>query len=93
MIGAALYLSRRSLANATRRRLARLRQPKYLIGFAVGLLYYYWLIARPRARSGGAGLPGSGSESLAILLLATILAINWLFGSSRSPFAFTPATH
>jgi len=94
VIGAALYLSRRSLANATRRRLARLRQPKYLIGFAVGLLYYYWLIARPRARSGGAGLPGSGGEALAILVLAAILAINWLFGSSRSPFAFTPAeTH
>jgi len=94
VIGAALYLSRRSLANATRRRLARLRQPKYLIGFAVGLLYYYWLIARPRARSGSAGLPGSGSEALAILLLATILGMNWLFGSSRSPFAFTPAeTH
>ena len=55
MISAALYLSRRSLANATRRRLARLRQPKYLIGFAVGLLYYYLIIAaggRPAAARG-----------------------------------------
>ena len=94
MIGAALYLSRRSLANATRRRLARLRQPKYLIGFAVGLLYYYWLIARPRARGAGPGLPENAGEALAILGLTTILVINWLFGSSRSPFAFTPAeTH
>jgi len=94
VIGAALYLSRRSLANATRRRLARLRQPKYLIGFAVGLLYYYWLIARPRARGAGPGLPENAGEALAILGLTTILVINWLFGSSRSPFAFTPAeTH
>ncbi len=96
MIGAALYLSRRSLANATRRRLARLRQPKYLIGFALGILYYYWLIVRPRSGStgGGTGLPGASGEVLAILGLATILVMNWLFGSSRSPFAFTPAeTH
>src|SRR5947208_3503451 len=94
VISAALYLSRRSLANATRRRLARLRQPKYLIGFAVGLLYYYLIIARRRAPGGGAWLPGSGGEALAILGLTTILVINWLFGSSRSPFAFTPAeTH
>ena len=65
MISAALYLSRRSLANATRRRLARLRQPKYLIGFALGVLYYYWLIARPRsgAAGGAAGLPGAGPPS------------------------------
>src|SRR5256885_40344 len=92
--GAALSLPRRSLANATRRRLARLRQPKYLIGFAVGLLYYYWLIARPRARGAGPGLPENAGEALAILGLTTILVINWLFGSSRSPFAFTPAeTH
>ena len=94
MISAALYLSRRSLANATRRRLARLRQPKYLIGFALGVLYYYWLIVRPRSGGGGAGLPGAGGEVLAILGLTTFLLMNWVFGSSRSPFAFTPAeTH
>jgi len=96
VISAALYLSRRSLANATRRRLARLRQPKYLIGFALGVLYYYWLIARPRsgAAGGAAGLPGAGGEVLAILGLTTFLLMNWVFGSSRSPFAFTPAeTH
>src|SRR5213076_3393468 len=48
MIGAALYLTRRSLVNATRRRVARLRQPKYLIGFVVGCLYLSWLIFGPR---------------------------------------------
>jgi hypothetical protein len=94
VIGAALYLARRSLANAMRRRLARLRQPKYLIGFAVGLAYYYWMFLRPRGQSTAGGLPGSAAEGIAILGLATLIAIGWLFGSSRSPLVFTPAeTH
>src|SRR5437763_1494071 len=53
MIGAALYLVGRSLLNATRRRVARLRQPKYLIGLVVGGLYFYSFFFRPRR---GAGL-------------------------------------
>jgi putative ABC exporter len=98
VITAALYLARRSLANSIRRRLARLRQPKYLVGFAVGLLYYYWLIARPRARgvggAGGGGVPLSAAEVLAVGGVLAILSITWLFGNSRSPLAFTPAeTH
>ena len=94
MIGAALYLARRSLANAMRRRLARLRQPKYLIGFAVGLAYYYWMFLRPRGQSGVGGVPGSAAEGIAILGLAALIAMGWLFGSSRSPLVFTPAeTH
>jgi hypothetical protein len=94
VIGAALYLARRSFANAMRRRLARLRQPKYLVAFAVGVLYYYWLILRPRSSDGGPGFPLIAGEVIAILGLAALAATNWLFGSSRSPFAFTPAeTH
>jgi hypothetical protein len=94
MIGAALYLARRSLANGMRRRLARLRQPKYLIGFAVGLAYYYWMFLRPRGQSGVGGVPGSAAEGIAILGLAALIAMGWLFGSSRSPLVFTPAeTH
>ena len=95
MIGAALYLARRSLANGLRRRLARLRQPKYLVGFAVGLGYYYLMFLRPRFQSaGGGGLSGSAAEGIAILGLAALVGIGWLFGTSRSPLAFTPAeTH
>jgi hypothetical protein len=95
MMGAALYLARRSLANAMRRRVARLRQPKYLLGFAVGLAYYYWMFLRPRGQSaGGASLLGPAAEGVAIAGLATLIATGWLFGSSRSPLVFTPAeTH
>ena len=94
MIGAAVYLARRSLVNALRRRLRRLRQPKYLLGFAVGLMYYYYFFLRARGPSGTGGVPGSGAEAIAIIGLATLVAIGWLFGSSRSPLVFTAAeTH
>jgi hypothetical protein len=94
VIGAALYLARCSLVNGLRRRVRRLRQPKYLAGFAVGLLYYYWLFIRPRGQSGGATMAGSAAEVVAMLGLATLIVTGWLFGSSRSPLVFTPAeTH
>jgi len=94
VIGSALYLARHSLVNGIRRRLKRLRQPKYMVGFAVGLLYYYWLFIRPRGQVGGGTLPRSAAEVVAILGLGALVAMGWLFGSSRSPLVFTPAeTH
>ncbi|HMJ59933.1 MAG TPA: putative ABC exporter domain-containing protein, partial [Gemmatimonadales bacterium] len=93
MIDAALYLAGRSLVNGLRRRLRRLRQPKYMIGFAVGLLYYYAFFLRPRGQSSQA-LPGAAAEVVAMLGLAVLILIGWLFGSSRSPLVYTPAeTH
>ena len=93
MIDAALYLAGRSLVNGLRRRLRRLRQPKYMIGFAVGLLYYYAFFIRPRGQGGGS-LPGAAAEVVAMLGLAALIVIGWLFGSSRSPLVYTPAeTH
>ena len=91
MIGAAVYLARRSLVNGIRRRLRRLRQPKYLLGFAVGMLYYYYFFLRPRGQIGSGAPPGAAAEGIAILGLATLVATGWLFGSSRSPLVFTPA--
>ncbi|HEY6107806.1 MAG TPA: putative ABC exporter domain-containing protein [Gemmatimonadales bacterium] len=101
MIGAALYLSQRSFVNALRRRLQRLRQPKYLIGFCVGLLYFYWLIARPGGgMRGGAGprggaLPGVDGgvvsalgDVIAVGGLAVLVLLTWIFGSAETPFTF-----
>ena len=93
MIGSAIYLARRSLVNGIKRRVRRLRQPKYLLGFAVGLLYYYYFFLRPRGQTVSA-VPGSSAEGVAIIGLATLVALGWLFGSSRSPLVYTPAeTH
>ena len=96
MIDAALYLAGRSLVNGLRRRLRRLRQPKYMIGFAVGLLYYYAFFLRPRGggQSSAAPLPGAAAEVVAMLGLVVLIVTGWLFGSSRSPLVYTPAeTH
>ncbi|HEX4574858.1 MAG TPA: putative ABC exporter domain-containing protein [Gemmatimonadales bacterium] len=91
MIGAAVYLIRRSLVNATRRRVARLRQPKYLIGFVVGSLYLYWLVLRPRAPTGVPTGGAVGGELLGVGLLAVLVGLNWLFGSAETPFSFSLA--
>ncbi|HEY6060008.1 MAG TPA: putative ABC exporter domain-containing protein, partial [Gemmatimonadales bacterium] len=93
MIGAALYLSQRSFVNSMRRRIERLRQPKYLIGFCIGLLYFYWLIVRP----GGSGArPYDGSipaswhlgEVFAVAGLLVVVLLTWAFGSAETPFTF-----
>lgn len=91
MISAALYLLTRSFVNATRRRVARLRQPKYLIGFIVGCLYVYWLIFRPQ----GSGALGStitpAGDVWAVAVLAALVGFNWVFGSAETPFTFSLA--
>ena len=88
MIEAALYLSRRSFVNALRRRIQRLRQPKYFIGFLVGLGYFYWIWMRPG--STWTGFVG-GSElgwSIAVLGVGVTGLLTWVFGSAETPFAF-----
>ena len=88
MIGAALYLSQRSFVNALRRRVQRLRQPKYLVGFLIGLGYFYWILMRPGSAR-AALLPSAelGWVVAALGVGATVL-LTWAFGSAETPFAF-----
>jgi len=92
MIGAALYLSRRSFANSIQRRLQRLRQPKYLVGFFVGLLYFYWIFFRPggRDRTAESILPTNAlaGETIAVAGLVVIVLFTWILGSAETPFTF-----
>ena len=91
MIAAALYLVRRSLVNATRHRVARLRQPKYLIGFVVGCLYVYWLVFRPQSgRAFGSAVTPAG-DVWGVGVLAALVVFNWIFGRAETPFTFTLA--
>lgn len=91
MIDAALYLSRRSFVNAMRRRIQRLRQPKYLVGFCVGLLYFWWIFARP----GGGTRPGAAlptgllaGETIAAVGVLVLVLLTWVLGSAETPFTF-----
>ncbi len=94
MITAALYLSRRSLVNATWRRLRRLREPKYLVGFVVGLLYFWWFLYRPRGTRPAPAFAAALVDQLVplgALALAVLLLVGWIAGSSETPFSFSLA--
>lgn len=94
MIAAALYLSQRSFVNSMRRRIERLRQPKYLIGFCIGLLYFYWLIVRPSGSGGprpyDGSIPASWhlGEVFAVAGLLAVVLLTWAFGTAETPFTF-----
>jgi ABC-2 type transport system permease protein len=97
--GAFFYLTACSLKNRLLRRLRRLREPRYLAGLVVGLLYLYWFIVRNQMRPGRRG--GDGFAALAAfapeivagggiaLWLLTVLAWLWPFGSK--PWTFSGA--
>ena len=88
------FLLRRTLAGAVRRRLARLREPRYLLGGIVGALYLYFWLGRAVVRNVTV-LPGHGprlqvsSETLALFLslaaaaVAVHAALLWVFSSGR----------
>lgn len=91
MIAAALYLVRRSFVNATRHRVARLRQPKYLIGFVVGCFYLYWLVFRPQRGTALWSPVTPAGDVWAVVVLAALVVFNWIFGRAETPFTFTLA--
>jgi hypothetical protein len=86
VIDAAWYLAQRSLVNALRKRIARLRQPKYLVAFFVGLAYFYTVFGRSGARQGSYG--GPARELLLVATFTVLLALPWILGSSETPFTF-----
>ena len=86
MIGALLYLRFTSLLNLVSHRIRRLRQPKYLIGAAVAVGYFYFVLLR---RPGVAGPPGAGAvpgvgadPRIGVMVICAFLG---LMGSCASP--------
>ncbi len=100
MLGALLYLRFTSLKNLLLSRFRRLRQPKYLLGAAVGIAYFYFFFFRHAhrvAEKGPAGflnLPADstplwlGIGALALLLLTLGL---WTFPSGKPGLTFSEA--
>jgi ABC-2 type transport system permease protein len=92
--GVFAFLLRRTLAGAARRRLARLREPRYLLGGIVGALYlFFWLgramLQNATRRHGLGPRLQVSSEALALFLslaaaaLAVTAALLWVFRSQR----------
>ncbi len=99
MIGALVYLQLTSLKNAVRRRLQRLRQPRYLVATVVSLAYFYFFFFR-RARPHGTH-PGPEVMPVEVGLLAGLfmmvllmvgrIAYAWIFSAERAALAFSEA--
>ncbi|RPJ76358.1 MAG: hypothetical protein EHM24_02420 [Acidobacteria bacterium] len=101
MTGVFLFLTLRSVWNRARHRLRRLRQPRYVIGLGVGLVYLYWFIVRQQLRAGRRPFDLLTDPELvpivpAILVLGAlglwlVAAVAWVWPSSEPPIRFTPA--
>src|SRR5439155_4797571 len=100
MFSALLYLQYHSIRNRTVMRLKRLRQPKYLLGGIVGGIYFYFYFFRyffsARARPHGflaAATPEQTAlyESIAALILLTIVLLAWIVPHQRAALAFSEA--
>jgi hypothetical protein len=95
MVDAFLYLTACSFKNRLRRRLQRLREPRYVIGLVIGLLYFYVAFFRRsgrRSRSAEASAIAALSGPLQFLgslfLMATVV-IAWVWPAGRPPLPFT----
>jgi ABC-2 type transport system permease protein len=100
MIQALLYLQVISARNRFIARLRRLKQPKYLAGFLVGGLYFFFYFIRPvflagaGSSRGPSGWPGAWSATLELVgavVLAAIILGAWIFPQSRAALTFTEA--
>ena len=105
MISASLYITACSAKNRMRKRLARLREPRYLLGAIVGVLYFYFTIfARGRSRQAAArrgrtpagaaaataALAASGPALMGAALLL-LAALAWLFPFDSGLLDFSEA--
>jgi hypothetical protein len=72
MIGALLYLRFTSLRNLVIFRLGRLRQPKYLVGTAVAVIYIYFVLLR---RTGIPGGPSGAAPGVAEAMQGAVVVI------------------
>jgi len=100
MTGAFLYLTACSLANRVRMRVRRLREPRYVIGLAVGAVYFYFVIfSRPGSGRGHgttvgiAAIAGSAAPlvALASVLLLAVVVLAWVWPSSSRAIVFSRA--
>ncbi len=96
MVGAFLYLTWCSTTNRVRRRLRRLREPRYLIGLIVGVLYMWFAVFRGSVRPGSAS---AGRNAIAMIagpmqlvgsvLLLAAAAIAWVWPGTGQPITFS----
>lgn len=103
MVGAFFFLRWCTLKNQIRVRLRRLRQPKYLVGGVVGLLYFYWVFLRGALGRGANPFSEVGRsevmtpevrwmvEGVVALMLFVWMVVVWVLPSRRGALDFSEA--
>jgi hypothetical protein len=102
MIGALLYLQLLTFWNRLLSQLRRLKRPKYLAGFLVGVLYFYLYFIRPLWMGAGARrgprtsaswsyeFAGAG-EVFGAAFLLVVVAAAWIVPNGRAALSFSEA--
>lgn len=101
ILAALVYLRATSLRNLVVSRLARLKQPKYLIGAVIGVGYLFLVFGgrfrgdRPsRLRAVGSAIPADILPTIEVLSAAVLLLfflLCWVWPRNRASLAFTEA--
>ena len=98
-----LYLTTRSFVNRIRVRFRRLKEPRYLIGLAAGLLYMWTFVFRNLFRGASSGSAGGRGALTAMMQVAgpviaigsvvlfVFTALSWLWPGRRPALTFTRA--
>jgi ABC-2 type transport system permease protein len=91
------FTAKRMLKNAARKKLGRLREPRYMVGFLVGAAYFAMLFMRP-SRAGRPlappRLPGHLGEILLLAGAAALAAaalLTWLFRKGEPSLGLSEA--
>jgi putative ABC exporter len=92
-----LFAAGRMLRNASRKKLGRLREPRYMVGFLAGAAYFAMIFMRP-SRAGRATapprLPGHLDEILLVAGAAALAAaalLAWLFRKGQPSLGLSEA--
>ena len=98
----ALFAAGRMLRNASRKKLGRLREPRYMVGFLLGAAYFTMIFLRPGSRTGRAamssrlqaGLPPHAADLLLLAgaaALAVVTLLLWLFRKGEPALGLSEA--
>ena len=85
-----ISLSLGAMRNRWKRRLVRLRKPRYALALLAGGAYLYFVILRQTARAGMGGIIVPWAETLTALGFTLLAATWWLAPTEMGALAFTP---
>ena len=101
-VSLALFAGGRVLRNAFRKKLGRLREPRYMVGFLLGAAYFAMIFTRPGNRTGRAamasrlqsGLPAEAADLFLVAGAATLAIVTlllWLFRKGEPALGLSEA--